>query len=180
MNIIFEGPNCCGKSTLINKILLTDEFNHFEVEHLSSKSPNTLEFHKQILKSDRDMIFDRFFIGELVYSEIYGRSPKYSLADLKDMAYDSYLHDGTRIVLCDADYDFIVSHMQDRGEEYNQDIVFNEKRLFNYYAHELIKSGTVVAIRKLHLDGNNYITEHNDDSIIKYLKMEQKYIDGLR
>lgn len=72
MNIIIEGPEAVGKTTLANKLKEKYKMNY---EHLSSKTKNDYEFHKELLEKN-NCIFDRFFLGELIYPKLYNREAK--------------------------------------------------------------------------------------------------------
>ncbi len=82
MNLIFEGCDCVGKTTLINSIVKNSD-KSFKVFHFQ-RPPDSMaaslvrEFQKQMffvhsnyLIHDTDIIFDRYHIGELIYGKLY-------------------------------------------------------------------------------------------------------------
>lgn len=69
MEIIIEGCDGVGKTTLVNKIK-----KHYNIDsmHLTSKDPHNFRFYKELLNK-KDVIYDRHFIGEIIYSKIFNR-----------------------------------------------------------------------------------------------------------
>lgn len=95
--IIIEGPDNCGKSTLLNQLI--DEFEVMKLVHCIPPIGNTneekFEYQKNIFNYYIDMIaddaendsteaiiFNRFYQGEYVYGQIYRNSSKRSVSDL--------------------------------------------------------------------------------------------------
>lgn len=151
MKIIIEGPNNVGKSTLIKKLLERETFKNYEVEHLSNKTPNTSEFHRDLLNMPQDMIFDRFFIGETVYPHIYDRDPKLTIDDILSMCVDfigNYI-----IIILDADFEFIIQSNKNKSEEFNYEEVLKEKIGF-YTTRKILEEHKLpVFFYKNHKDG---------------------------
>lgn len=167
MKIVIEGPNNVGKSTFIAKLKSTEEFKDFEIEHVDSKCPNDYKFHEDLLKFKQGMIFDRFYIGETIYSEIYKREPKMTPETLLKICKD-YNHE-TFIVVIDADYGFIARAYANKGEEVDWDMVATEKMMFEN-RYELLKSNGINIIKvKQHFD-TKYSGEIDADEAIKILK----------
>ena len=72
MKIIVEGHDAAGKTTLINK--LKEHYNISNVIHLTNKMDRSFNFYKSKLLKHRDnVIFDRQFISEFVYSNALKR-----------------------------------------------------------------------------------------------------------
>ncbi len=82
MNLIFEGCDCTGKTSIINSIVKNSDKSfkvfHFQrpPEHMAKSQVR--EFQKQMffvhsnyLIHDTDIIFDRYHIGELIYGKLY-------------------------------------------------------------------------------------------------------------
>lgn len=73
MNVILEGLDAAGKTTLAEK--LRDKFG-MKIIHSTSKTRNDLNYHLDLLDYQNNTVFDRFSVGEFVYPKIYGRDPK--------------------------------------------------------------------------------------------------------
>lgn len=151
MKIIIEGPNNVGKSTFIKKLLERPTFKHYEVEHLSHKTPNDYNFHKDLLDLPQDMIFDRFYLGEVIYSEIYGRKPKLDTNSIIKLG--QIYKESSLIIILDADYEFIIQSNINKGESFNYDEVKLEKAGF-YNMRKLLESkGLSIYYYKNHKEG---------------------------
>lgn len=139
MKLIIEGPNNVGKSTLIH--VITEIFNtyDFEVEHLSNLTPNTTEFHKDLLKLPKNVIFDRFCLSEIVYAPIFGRKPKFTLEE--SISIVNEFKDDTIVVLVDADYEFMVKAYKNKQEEFDYEFVKQEKVGFQRLKQALKEAG---------------------------------------
>lgn len=137
MKIVVEGPNNVGKSTFIKKLMERDTFKDYEVEHLSHLTPNDYQFHKDLLDLPQDMIFDRFYLGEIIYSDIYNRKPKLSQSKLIDLCKE--YKDRTIIIILDADYEFIIRSNKNKNETFNYEEVKKEKAGF-YNIKKLLQS----------------------------------------
>jgi hypothetical protein len=132
-HIIVDGPNCCGKSYFIKKLLSQEKFKDYEKEHLSCYTPNTLEFHKDLLNYDRPMLFDRFCIDETVYPYIFNREPKMTHKEVFTLL-EKYADDIV-LIFIDADYDFIVRAHKNKNEEFDYKTIRAEKDYF-YLAYK--------------------------------------------
>ena len=83
VNIIVDGPKGVGKTTFINS--LNKKYNNkMEYVHLSYKTDNSYKFHNNLLK-DSNKIIDRFAFSEIIYSIIYHRKCKISIAQLRQL-----------------------------------------------------------------------------------------------
>lgn len=69
MQIILEGPDGIGKSTISNYLLSIYDLDYI---HNLPSDPNTLEFYLEQIKKP-NCIMDRSSISELIYSYIYDR-----------------------------------------------------------------------------------------------------------
>ncbi len=81
MNIIIEGPDGVGKSTLVKKL---KEYYNIDSIRLSYKDPKDYNFYSRILEKT-DCIFDRQFISEIVYSPIFGRVCQLNNIEIKNL-----------------------------------------------------------------------------------------------
>lgn len=75
MNIIIEGIDGSGKTTLANKLVENYHLNNNI--HLTAKTENDFKFHMDLLINNQKTVFDRFHFSEFnVFSPLYGRKPK--------------------------------------------------------------------------------------------------------
>jgi len=71
MQIILEGPDGIGKSTLCE--YLKDNYKLDYIHNLAD-NPNTLEYYLNQLNQYNNVVIDRGSISELVYSNVYNRN----------------------------------------------------------------------------------------------------------
>ena len=82
VNLLIEGVDCAGKTTLINNIIKNSDRDfkifHFQRPPENMAASQVQEFQKQMffvhsnyLIHDTDIIFDRYHIGELIYGKLY-------------------------------------------------------------------------------------------------------------
>lgn len=64
MQIIIEGPDGAGKSTLAKKI--ADTFN-LKIIHSGKDDLNNLAYYAKLLTDNPNAVFDRFYFSEIVY-----------------------------------------------------------------------------------------------------------------
>ena len=83
MSLIIEGQNGVGKTRLCNELKL-QRFVNYEIIHMTANEPNTYKFYRTLLQNT-SLILDRGVIGELVYSEIYGRKSRISFKGVKNI-----------------------------------------------------------------------------------------------
>ena len=80
MNILVEGPDGCGKSTLIKKI--HKDFKDHTIWHLTNKTPDVTEGIK-FYEDKINCIFDRGIISTYVYSKVFKDTKAPSLEEVK-------------------------------------------------------------------------------------------------
>ena len=112
MNIIIEGPDATGKTTLANKL---KEKYGFETMHLTSKTPNDLKFHMDLLEKD-NMVYDRFMCGEMVYPEIYNRPPKLTIEEVCAIMQRIVDNNDILIIMFASDIETLKKRLIERGE----------------------------------------------------------------
>lgn len=84
MKIIVEGHDAAGKTTLINK--LKEHYNISNVIHLTNKMDRSFNFYRnKLLKYRDDVIFDRQFISEFVYSNALKRDTEITHEKLDEL-----------------------------------------------------------------------------------------------
>lgn len=78
--IIFEGQDRCLKSTIINRLIQTDENHNYhtlhygkppKIENVQSYQEKTYSQMFDLLNVKKDFILDRSHIGEMIWSPIY-------------------------------------------------------------------------------------------------------------
>ena len=128
MNIILEGPDAVGKTTLSHK--LVDKYG-FGYNHFPSNDYIT---HFNALMKD-NTVFDRFHIGELVYPEIYNRKPKLNFDDANNIMSQIVANGDLLIIFICSDLNILKKRLIDRGEENYLDEIEEQNMLFSKYAY---------------------------------------------
>jgi thymidylate kinase len=81
MRIILEGCDGTGKTTLAKKL---QERYGIDYVHVNRQDPTSYEFYNQTL-SKTDVIWDRHFIGEMIYPTVFKRKPNLRMADFESL-----------------------------------------------------------------------------------------------
>lgn len=132
MNIILEGPDAAGKTTLANK--LSKKYN-MNVIHSTSKTRNDLSYHLDLLDYCQNTVFDRFHVGEMVYPEIYNRSGKLSLDDFLDINQRIIDNHDILIIFYASNIDTLKERLIERGELNYLSEIEQQNNLFKKYAY---------------------------------------------
>lgn len=101
-----------GKSTLAN--YLNDKYD-LEIIHLSSETPNTLEYHLDLLKQD-NIVLDRANIGEIVYPLVYNRQSKMTWDEQIDFMNTCMDKDIIYIIFYASDFNNLKERLYSRGD----------------------------------------------------------------
>lgn len=112
MNVIIEGPDATGKTTLSEK--LKQKYN-MDYMHLTSKTPNDLKFHLELLDND-NMVYDRFMCGEIVYPQIYNRPPKLTFEEACKIMNRIVDNGDILVIMYASDINVIKERLIARGE----------------------------------------------------------------
>ena len=170
--IIVEGPNNVGKSTFINSLLQSPEFEDWSVEHVTSAAPNDFNFYNKTLLNAKNVIFDRHCIGELVYPSLYKRAAKVNLCQVNKLL-KKYC-ENTLIFFIDADYTFIANACKNKNEGFDIDFVTNERNSFNCVYKKLRHHKNVNRIIN-HIDARYYSEMNMADALTlaKYTYAEE-------
>lgn len=139
MEIIIEGCDGVGKTTLVNKLK-----KHYQIDsmHITSKDPNDYSFYKQLLKK-KDIIYDRHFIGEMIYPKIFNRKQKLSNRKFEKLLKYCRKHNIKIIILTTGD-SIISQRLYERGNEHTKilenihDINLQFRDIANKYNIEII------------------------------------------
>ena len=110
-NIIIEGCDGTGKTTLCKKLA---ERYGWDIVHVTSKDPNDFDFYRQTMRK-RNAIFDRHFLGEMIYPKVYSRKGNLKLSDIEWFRYYA-VDTETCIIVLTADIDEIKKRLTERGE----------------------------------------------------------------
>ena len=81
MKIILEGCDGTGKTTLAKKL---QKRYGIDYVHVNRQDPTSYEFYSQTL-SKTDIIWDRHFIGEMIYPTVFKRKPNLRMADFESL-----------------------------------------------------------------------------------------------
>lgn len=127
-NIVIEGTKVSGKSTLAKNIVNEIGFTY---EHLSSETPNTYDFHNDLLKKN-NVVYDRFHIGEIIYSLYYERNPKIDFKQYNDIFKENPQTLFVILTIPGVDNEDIINKIKSRFEKrfektrrnYNEDDIF--------------------------------------------------------
>lgn len=127
MNIIIEGCDGVGKTTLAKK--LADKYC-CDILHMTKNSDKTLDSYISKMLN-KNIIFDRCFISEYVYSKVFNRTTnidEYALNFLLNFAYNQ----NYKIFILSISTDEIIKRLNIRGDEEN-DIIKNVSFLNDEY-----------------------------------------------
>ena len=79
MRIIIEGADGTGKTTLVKKLAKTYGLDSLNINRYD---PNNFNFYLETLKKT-NVIFDRHFIGEMIYPEVFNRKENLNEEDFE-------------------------------------------------------------------------------------------------
>lgn len=113
MNIILDGPDGVGKTTLVNKLK-----EHYNIDsiRMSYKDPKDFNFYSRLLEKT-DCIFDRQFLSELVYAPLFERECQLTIKDVNEL-FTKIQELQIPIFILDADKDVIIERLLNRGGEH--------------------------------------------------------------
>ena len=109
MQIILEGPDGIGKSTISNYLLSIYDFDY---KHNISEDPNTLNYYLEQIKKE-NCIMDRSSISELIYSFIYKRNCRMPWND--QIEFLNYFH-GYYIICYASNFNDLKTRFEARGD----------------------------------------------------------------
>ena len=114
MNIIIEGTDATGKSTLAKK--LQENFN-LTYQHSSSETDNDFDYHFELLDSKENVVLDRFQLGEIIYPIFTpDRESKITLSQAVML---SRMEDTITIILYASDTSILKERLHERGETFS-------------------------------------------------------------
>ena len=128
MKIVIDGPNNVGKSTIIEN--LNKVFN-YSVEHIVK---DATYYRFKLALSNENVILDRGPISELVYSEIYGRTPNLTIQQVKELLSHQSVHSYVIIKPKEEIYKNYIRKHEETSEECVDSFIDKELELFKKYA----------------------------------------------
>lgn len=137
MNIILEGIDASGKSTLANK--LVEQYNFGDIIHSGKKEATGIDYFIESLKNKDNCIFDRFHLSEEIFPIMYKRLPHLSFDEYEEI--NKYLIDNNVyfIVFICSDMSIIEERLRERDELYYMKEMGAQNTLFSMYAQEFKK-----------------------------------------
>ena len=138
-NIVIDGTNNVGKSTLVAKLL--QRLKGWKAEHMSAESPRSVDFYNASLENCERIIFDRHCISEAVYPELTGRASEVSPEQIIKIVNE---HPDTLFVILRADLTFISKAYKNKSEEINWDYTTQERQLFDNISNKICKNKNVL------------------------------------
>lgn len=151
MKILIDGNDGVGKTTLAKRLINT--FNIKSYIHLSNKDPRDYEFYSNVLRKN-DVIFDRSFMDEKIYSKIFNRELKLDSNDELRL-HRQVSEENVFVIICYSDENIFDNN------EYEE--VIKNKELVNKYFVDLAnnKGYLLFNVRTDSYDNLvNTITEH--------------------
>lgn len=112
MKVILEGCDGTGKTTLAK--LLAERYG-LDICHCTQHDPADYDFYRQTLRKE-NVVWDRHTLGELIYPDVFGRTPKLSPVEaekLMKIAKD----EGVKMFILSTDIETIKSRLESRGTE---------------------------------------------------------------
>ena len=114
MRIIIEGVDRIGKTTLAKKIAKRYKLDYV---HVGINDPKDYDFYYQTLRK-RNVIFDRHFIGEMIYPSVFNRKKQLTIEEFKKLMQFSFEEEIKVIILYSDDHELLNKRM--RRERYKQ------------------------------------------------------------
>ena len=114
MNVILEGLDAAGKTTLAEKI--RDKWG-FSILHSTASTRNDLPYHLDLLDYRSNTVFDRFHVGEYVYPKVYDRKAKMNYKELEEVERRIIDNNDIFIIFITSKMQIINERLIARGEE---------------------------------------------------------------
>lgn len=132
MNIILEGIDASGKSTLAQKLI--DNYDFIDIVHSGKDEATGIDYFIESIENKDKCIFDRFHLSEEVFPIIYKRIPRLSFDEYEKI--NKYLinNDFYYIVFICSDMSIIEERLRERDELYYMKEMNAQNTLFSMYA----------------------------------------------
>ena len=132
MRIIIDGNDGVGKTTL--SLRLKEDLDIKSYVHLSYKDPTNFLFYSSILEKT-DIIFDRSFIDEPIYSEVLRRKPGFNNRSEENL-YEKLKKLNYIVIIC-------YSPKKINKDNEHKEIIENEKLIDRYFENVAKKNNFV-------------------------------------
>ena len=134
MNIILEGIDASGKSTLAQKLI--DNYSFTDIIHSGKNEATGIDYFIDSIKEKDNCIFDRFHLSEEIFPIIYKRLPRISFDEYEKI--NNYLVENNvyYVVFVCSDMSIIEERLRERDELYYMKEMNAQNKLFNMYAKE--------------------------------------------
>ena len=163
MNIILEGPDASGKTLYAQKIVEYG-YNYQKCSPGSHAKESFFDkdYFEKCLEKD-NMVFDRFFISELIFSSLYNRKSAITFSEVNKMI-SKNLDNIKLIILYASDLETLKSRLIERGETDYLEEIDEQNKLFVQFAYVFAayESNNIILI-----DVSKYNKEEDIDKTIK-------------
>lgn len=112
MKVILEGCDGTGKTTLAK--LLAERYG-LDICHCTQHDPADYNFYLHTMRKE-NIVWDRHTLGELIYPNVFGRTPKLCVAEARELMIIAQQL-GVKIFILTADIEVIKSRLINRGSE---------------------------------------------------------------
>lgn len=136
MNVILEGLDAAGKTTLAEKF--RDKYG-LDIIHSTASTRNDLHYHLDLLDYRQNTVFDRFHCGETVYPYIYDRASKLNDEELTAIERRIIDNNDMFIIFIASDMTIINERLIARGEKEYIAEMASQNELFNKYIERFKK-----------------------------------------
>lgn len=128
MIIILEGPDGSGKSTLAEKLAKQTGYilMHRTKPNSDEEKKNMMAEYLQVIKSGKNVIFDRCWYSEMVYGPIMRDETVITYPDMFELE-RLLCRRGAILIYCTDKPDVLWERCKARGEDYITDILTHTK-----------------------------------------------------
>lgn len=133
MNVILEGPDAAGKTTLAEKL---GAERGMRCIHSTAKTRNDFAYHIDLLDFNDEAVMDRFHVGEMIFPEIYSRPGK--LTESEYEAINRRIEDNNDIfiIFFTSDMSILEERLIARGELEYLDEIAQQNEMFKARGEE--------------------------------------------
>lgn len=133
MRIILEGADLTGKSTLAKELANKLDLSYI---HVVRKDLHTFSFYIHSMFKE-DVVFDRHFIGEMIYPTLFNRKGNLDKDSFKAI-YNNAIQLGYKIFICYEDEDELERRLRLNSNEPEdvKETLFEANRMFKHIAKQ--------------------------------------------
>lgn len=132
MNIILEGIDASGKSTLAQKLI--NNYDFIDIVHSGKDEATGIDYFIESIENKDKCIFDRFHLSEEIFPIIYKRTPRLSFDEYEKINKCLINNDLYYIVFICSDMSIIEERLRERDELYYMKEMNAQNTLFSMYA----------------------------------------------